>query len=427
MKIFLDTVGCRLNQSEIERMARDFRSAGHTIVGSMTEAEMVVVNTCAVTSQASSDSRQKLRQAARLSPEMRIVGTGCWATLDPEAVLDISQNTTVVINRDKDSLPSDVLGIDITAMDLSPLERESLPGSRHRIRAFIKVQDGCDAHCTFCVTRIARGTSRGEPVERILADIRSALDGGAQEIVLTGVQLGSWGRHFSKPGTLTEMVKTILGETDIPRLRFSSIEPWDIDRDFFDLFVDPRICRHLHVALQSGSAATLKRMGRQLTPAEFLEKLELARQLDADFAITTDIITGFPGETLEELHESMDFIRLAAFSGGHVFPYSARQGTPAENLPGQIQSKIRKIRAAEVRVILAECAAVYKQRLVGKTGRVLWEMARPEANGYILEGLNEEYIRVTAHADKKLINVICPVRFQMVTESGMTGEILLSA
>ncbi len=150
-----------------------------------------------------------------------------------------------------------------------------LPGARHRIRAFSKVQDGCDAFCTFCVTRIARGRSRSEPVERILTDIRSALHGGAQEIVLTGVQLGSWGKHLREPSSLPELVKIILQETDSPRLRFSSIEPWDIDQDFFELFSNPRICRHLHIALQSGSASTLKRMGRRQTPDEFREKLSM--------------------------------------------------------------------------------------------------------------------------------------------------------
>jgi threonylcarbamoyladenosine tRNA methylthiotransferase MtaB len=426
MKVFLDTVGCRLNQSEIERMAREFRTAGHTIVGHMSEAELVVVNTCAVTSQAASDSRQKIRQAARISPDARIVATGCWATLESQQTSALSENVRVILNQDKDDLTANVFGLDTADMDYSPLEREVLPGSRHRIRAFIKAQDGCDAFCTFCVTRIARGKSRSEPVERILADIRSALDGGAQEIILSGVQLGSWGKHFDEPSNLHELVKIILRETDTPRLRFSSIEPWDIDQEFFELFADRRICRQLHIALQSGSAAALKRMGRRLTPDEYMQKLEMARQLDPNFAITTDIITGFPGESREEFQKSLRFIRQACFSGGHVFPYSSRQETPAAGLPDQVQSKERKIRAVEVRDVLAESARLYQQKLIGKTSRVLWEKAYPKNNTFELEGLSEEYVRVIAASDWKLINVVSPIRFLTLTDNGMTGEILSS-
>jgi threonylcarbamoyladenosine tRNA methylthiotransferase MtaB len=424
MKVFLDTVGCRLNQSEIERMAREFRVAGHVIVGSIAEAELVVVNTCSVTSQAASDSRQKLRQAVHLSPGARIVATGCWATLEPEETAGLANNLRVVMNDDKERLVADLLGINLTDMDLSLLEREVLPGSRHRIRAFIKVQDGCDAYCTYCVTRIARGKSRGEPLDRILAEIRSALAGGAKEIVLSGVQLGSWGMHFPEPSNLVVLVKTILRETDVPRLRLSSIEPWDIERNFFDIFADPRICRHLHIALQSGSAATLKRMGRRLTPVEYLQKMELARQFDPEFAITTDVITGFPGETRDEFQESLEFIRQAGFSGGHVFPFSSRPGTAAASMPHQVQSKERKVRAAEVRIVLTECARQYRQHMVGRIGQVLWESARVVDGGFVMDGFSAEYVRASTFSHQKLVNVISPVRFNGISENGIEAEIL---
>jgi len=423
MKVFFDTVGCRLNQSEIECMAREFRFAGHTIVGSMNEADLVVVNTCSVTSQAASDSRQKIRQAARLSARAQIIATGCWATLEPDAAAALSEYTRVVLNDKKDELAGNFLGFDYAAMDLSLIERETLPGTRHRTRAFIKVQDGCDAFCTVCVTRIARGKSRGEPVDRILADVQSALAGGAKEIVLTGVQLGSWGKHFSEPKNLSELVRLILEEADVPRLRFSSIEPWDMDAEFFRLFDDRRICRHLHIAIQSGSAATLKRMGRRITPSEFMMLLDQARQIDDNFAITTDVIAGFPGETLAEFEESLDFIQKAAFSGGHVFPYSARQGTPAASFPDQVQSKERKIRAARVRDVLAESTKQYQLCQVGKTVQVLWEVARPQDGGYILDGFCENYVKVRAFSREKRINCIDSVHLEGVTTSAISGDI----
>jgi threonylcarbamoyladenosine tRNA methylthiotransferase MtaB len=424
MRIFFDTVGCRLNQSEIERMALEFRQAGHSIVGNMAEADMVVVNTCAVTTQAASDSRQKLRQAARLSPERQIVATGCWATLEPRAAMEVSSHSRVVVNDDKDRLASDVLGMDLSAMDLSHLEREALPGARHRTRAFIKAQDGCDAHCTFCVTRVARGLSRGQPAERVLTDIRSALEGGAREIVLSGVQLGTWGKHFPQPSNLKELIRRVLNETGVTRLRLSSIEPWDLDREFFRLFDDARLCRHLHISLQSGCAATLKRMGRQNTPDEYMERLGWAREIDHDFSVTTDVITGFPGETPQELQESLEFIEKAGFSGGHVFPYSERPGTPAVKLPGMVQSKERKTRAAEARALLAESAVQFAKNLTGKQGQVLWETSEPEANGYRLDGFCEAYVRVTARADREKINVVDTVTFTGAVGNCLTGDIV---
>jgi threonylcarbamoyladenosine tRNA methylthiotransferase MtaB len=426
MRIYLDTVGCRLNQSEIERMALEFRQAGHTVVGSMADADMVVVNTCAVTTQAASDSRQKLRQAARLSPDMYIVATGCWATLEPQAAKEVSAYSQVVLNDDKDHLASDVLGMDLSAMDLSHLEREALPGSRHRTRAFIKVQDGCDAHCTFCITRVARGSSRGQPVDRVLTDIRSALEGGAHEIIISGVQLGSWGKHFPEPSDVKTLIRRVLDETGVDRLRLSSIEPWDLDRDFFQLFEDPRLCRHLHISLQSGSASTLKRMGRQNTPDDYLKRLDWAREVDPDFSITTDVITGFPGETVAEFQESVDFIRRAGFSGGHVFPYSERPGTPAVKLAGLMPSRDRKIRAVEVRAVLEESASQYAQRLVGKMGHVLWQTSVPEVDGFRLEGFCEAYLRVTAHSQNGEINMVDTVNFTGLDGDGLTGEIVPS-
>ncbi|NMB59440.1 MAG: tRNA (N(6)-L-threonylcarbamoyladenosine(37)-C(2))-methylthiotransferase MtaB [Chloroflexi bacterium] len=428
MKIFLDTVGCRLNQSEIERMALEFRQAGHAIVGSMAEADMVVVNTCAVTTQAASDSRQKLRQAARMLPDRQIVATGCWATIEPEAARAISTNSRVVVNEDKDRLVSSLLNTDLSDMDLSLIEREALPGARHRIRAFVKAQDGCDAHCTYCVTRVARGPSRGMPIERVLMDIRSALEGGAKEIVLSGVQLGTWGKHFSQPSNLKELVRRVLSETGVTRLRLSSIEPWDLDQDFFRLFDDPRLCRHLHISLQSGCASTLKRMGRLNTPDEYMERLKWARELDPDFAITTDVITGFPGETMDEFQQSLNFIRLAGFSGGHVFPYSERPGTPAVSLPGKVPPRVRKERAAAVRKVMTDSALDFSRRFIGKKGNVLWETSMPVENTFFLLGYNEAYIRVTSVVDENLINnkinVIDTVQFTGTDSHGLTGLII---
>lgn len=246
MKIYLDTIGCRLNQSEIEAYARQFRAAGHTLVACPDQADLVVINTCTVTAEAASDSRQKIRQAARAGVE-EIVVTGCWSTLNPQQAAALPGVRYVVPNAVKDTLVPDLLHIPVDALDLEPVEREPIPGARLRTRAFIKVQDGCNNRCTFCVTALARGGGHSRPVAEVLADIRAALRGSAQEIVLTGVHLGSWGHDFAPSQRLDTLVQAILKQTEVPRLRLSSLEPWDLDENFFRLWEDPRLCRHLHL------------------------------------------------------------------------------------------------------------------------------------------------------------------------------------
>ena len=259
MKVYLDTIGCRLNQSEIETMARQFRAAGHEIVPTADKAELAVVNTCTVTSQAAADSRSTVRRIARAGVN-EIIATGCWATLQPEKAGILPNVLRVVDNAHKDALVPETLNLPLTAFDLEPIAREPLPGLRQRTRAFIKVQDGCDNHCTFCITTLARGEGHSRPLADVIADVQSALDGDTKEIVLTGVHLGSWGQEWGIH--LRDLVKAILTHTDTPRLRLSSLEPWDLDADFFSLWEDERLCQHLHLPLQSGCATTLKRMAR---------------------------------------------------------------------------------------------------------------------------------------------------------------------
>jgi threonylcarbamoyladenosine tRNA methylthiotransferase MtaB len=235
MKVFLDMVGCRLNQAEIEQMAHRFRSEGHTIASAPAEADLVIVNTCSVTSEAAADSRQKIRRAANAGAG-EIIATGCWATLQPVQAAELPHVSRVVPNAAKDTLVADVLGFPLEHFDNEPLARELLPGLRHRTRAFVKAQDGCDNHCTFCITTIARGDSRSRHIADVIADINAALVGGAQEIVLTGVHLGAWGLDIGL--RLHDLCKQILVETDVHRLRLSSLEPWDLDENFFSLWAD---------------------------------------------------------------------------------------------------------------------------------------------------------------------------------------------
>jgi threonylcarbamoyladenosine tRNA methylthiotransferase MtaB len=404
MKIYLDTIGCRLNQSEIETMARQFRAAGHEVVASAQDADMAVVNTCAVTVEAASDSRGKLRHIARAGVN-EIIATGCWVTLQPQQASMLPNLSRVVTNDRKDRLVADVLNDRVQAFDVEPMIREPLPGLHHRTRAFIKVQDGCDNHCTFCVTTIARGEAHSRLIADVISDIQFALVGGTKEIVLTGVHLGSWGQDFNMH--LRDLVKSILHEIDAPRLRLSSLEPWDLDADFFSLWQDARLCQHLHLPLQSGCDATLKRMARKTTPASFRDLVTAARQIKPDVAITTDIIAGFPGETEDEFAESLAFVKEMNFAGGHAFTYSPRPGTGAARMKGQIRPEVAKERNAMYRAAFEESATAYRQKFIGRTLSVLWEStAKLDEHGWQMEGHTGNYLRVNAIASAPRWNEI---------------------
>lgn len=424
LTIYLDTIGCRLNQSEIEAYARQFRAAGHTLVSTPQEADLVVINTCTVTSQAAADSRKKVRQSARAGAK-EIILTGCWSSLEPEKAADLPGVSKVIPNLKKDQLVPNILNLSAEEFDLEPVEREPIPGARLRTRAFIKVQDGCDNRCTFCITTVARGAGRSLSIERILADIEAALNGGAQEIVLTGVHLGSWGKDFPKPLHLHKLVETILESTSTTRLRISSLEPWDLDSSFFNLWQDERLCRQLHLPLQSGSNSTLRRMARRTTQHSFAALVESARKHSPDIAITTDIIVGFPGETEAEFSESLSFIKTMNFAGGHVFNYSARPGTVAAKMPGQVPASIRKDRSQKLRDHFVTASTQYRRRFLNHILPVLWESASSIGpQGWTLNGLTDNYVRVTASAPKRLWNTITPVHLTGINDSGLTGELV---
>jgi threonylcarbamoyladenosine tRNA methylthiotransferase MtaB len=421
MKVYLDTIGCRLNQAELESYARQFRAAGHTLVADPKEADLAVVNTCAVTSAAASDSRQKVRQIGRVGAS-QIVLTGCWATLQPAQAASLPGVGKVVPNSVKDWLVPEVLQLPPERFDLEPIERQPIPGRRGRTRAFVKVQDGCENRCTFCVTTLARGPGRSRPIPSVLSELRAC--GEAQEVVLTGVHLGSWGGDLEPGLGLRHLVQSILEETEVPRLRLSSLEPWDLEASFFQLWENPRLCRHLHLPLQSGCAATLKRMRRKTSPESFAELVEAARGAIPGLAITTDVITGFPGETQAEFDESLAFVETMRFAGGHVFTYSVRPGTAAARMPKQVPTAIRKERSARMRAVFEEASRAYRSAFLGEALLVLWESATAlDSQGWEMSGLTDNSLRVTAQTPVSLWNQITRMRLSALTAEGLLGQI----
>jgi len=425
MKIYLDSIGCRLNQSEIEKLGAQFRAAEHQLVSDVSKADLVVVNTCAVTVAAAADSRKKIRSFARGS-NARVVATGCYATIDPKTILDLPSVEQVVSNDEKKNLVDLVLGGDyISGAEIQ--QRIPLPGERKRTRAFIKVQDGCDNFCTFCITRIARGKNRSVKKTEIFRDIKSALLGGSKEIVLTGVNLGSWGREIKPAGSLGSLIFEIIEKIQPPRLRLSSLEPWDIDDEILSLLDQPGFCQHLHLPLQSGSDKILKKMCRMITKTGFLDVINRIRKIKPEIALTTDIMVGFPGETEEHFLESLDFVRNIGFAGGHVFTFSMRPGTPAEKFPENIQHAVAKERGKLMWQEFEESSRNYRSGYLGKTQSVLWERSKIAGKVWQLSGLSENYLKINTSSEEDMYNQISQVKITSVNGEYITGRIVNSS
>lgn len=425
MRVYLESTGCRLNQSEIETLGRQFERAGYQVVASPEAAEVCVVNTCAVTQEATRTSRMILRRLNRANPDAQLVATGCYAHLSPEQVGALPGVTRVIDNLHKERLVPLVTGTPgpIDPFDREPLEREFRPGALGRTRAFVKVQDGCNNRCTFCVTTIARGPGRSRKIDEVVAEVNYLVAAGYQEAVLTGVHLGSYGHDRGERDGLLRLVQAILARTAIARLRLSSLEPWDIAPDFFQLWEDARLCRHLHLPLQSGCDATLRRMARRTSQASFAALVTRARMAIPDLALSTDIIVGFPGETETEFEESYQFAREMEFMKLHVFRYSPRPGTAAARMSGQVPDEVKHERSARMLALSEESGRRFRQRFVGRVLPVLWEqVSGASERGFQNVGLTDNYLRVTLEAPEVLTNRIEPVRLVDVTDQGLKGE-----
>lgn len=409
MKVHLRMLGCRLNQSEIDMMARQFQQQGHEIVDDPSQADWAVVNTCAVTQDAVKSSRKLVRELHRANPNAQINVTGCYAQLSPHELEGLPGVSRVVSNADKDRLVSQLTGAALEVFDSEPITRDAQPGAAARTRAFIKVQDGCDNACTFCITTVARGQGRSRSQREIIDEIRYLHALGYQEAVLTGVHLGSYGHDVGDSNGLRQLVQMILAETDIPRLRLSSLEPWDLSPEFFDLWQNARLCRHLHLPLQSGCDATLKRMLRRTTQRQFKALVDAARQRIPQVGITSDVIVGFPGETEAEFATSVEFIEAMGFSGLHIFRYSKRLGTAAARMRGQVDETVKKERSARLHTLAQHMEARFADSQTGQVLPVLWEhISAATQDGFVNMGYTDNYIRVRCTHPRVFTNHITP-------------------
>ena len=394
MKVALKSLGCRLNEAERERWAAGFQADGHQLTTAADDADLVVVNTCAVTREAAKKSRQMIRRSRRRNTNAKLVVSGCYASLQPDAVEQLPGVDLVIGNSDKDRLVDIVKQrLAVEAMPATAAEpEETALFKRGRNRAFIKVQDGCRHKCTFCIVTVARGAERSRTTREIVDEINSLHSRQVREAILTGVHIGGYGHDLGTD--LTALIKAILDRTDIPRLRLGSLEPWNIDANFFELFDNPRFMPHLHLPVQSGCDSVLQRMGRRCRSADFTRLAQDLGRHVPDLNITTDIIAGFPGETAAEWRRTLEFCRETGFSRIHVFPYSARAGTRAALLPEQLPPELKKQRCRELRDLAAQMEHDYKRRFTGRDLKVLVESDTGEINGRAVRfGYTPNYLR----------------------------------
>jgi threonylcarbamoyladenosine tRNA methylthiotransferase MtaB len=452
MRIFLDQIGCRLNYSEMDTLAGRLQAAGHLLVADAAQAQVIVFNSCAVTAEAGRKSRQRVRSLHRRNAQARIAVTGCWATLRPEAAADLPGVALVADNGRKDILhallepwsaelddPDDVARIEPNGTPFSTLDDLVISDGLRpaRTRAFVKVQDGCNNKCTFCIVTVARGAGRSRPVSDVVAEVRRLTEAGVREVVLTGVHLGSYGRDFGRDLThdratdLKELAAAILRETDILRLRLSSLEPWELAEGFFELWQEwpERLCPHLHVPLQAGTDKQLRHMARRCTTESFRRLVEDARAAIPDVVLTTDLIVGFPGETEDDFGESLRFVEEMRFAHAHIFPFSAREGTAAARFGNRVPKAVKQERSRRMHGVVERTGREERGRFAGQVRPVLWEgqgMPLTDEPGLLWTGLTDNYLRVTTTAPEgvDLHNALTPVHLYELQGETLFGRIV---
>lgn len=392
MRVFLRTFGCRANHYDSERARAMIERAGHAVVGDVADADVAVFNSCAVTAEAEADLRSAVRRAARQRPQIRSVIMGC-ATGFAERRGDASLRALPTVEGLVEG--ADMVAL-ARALDLPSDSPSVRAQGQTTVRALLRVQDGCDEHCTFCATTVARGVNRSRPVEEIVSEAR-ILATQHEEIVITGIHIGSYG--CDRGSSLSSLVERLVRDVPHVRFRLSSVEATEVDDRLRELLVGDaaRVAPHLHAPLQSGSNAVLRRMGRHWYTAErYAEAVEALAQRRSSFGLGADIIVGFPGETNEDHARTVALVERLPFTYLHVFPFSLRPGTPAERLGGMVPQSVARDRASELREIGARKAAAYRASRVGGAADVI--VIRGGRRREQREGMTEDYLSVLPEA-----------------------------
>jgi len=421
--VAFQTLGCKVNHYETEAVWQLFKHAGYARVDFADHADVYVVNTCTVTNTGDKKSRQVIRRAIRQNPDSVICVTGCYAQTSPAEIMAIPGVDVVVGTQDRhkmigyieqfreERMPINAVG---NIMKAKVYEELDVPAFTDRTRASLKIQEGCNNFCTFCIIPWARGLMRSRQPEDVLKQAQQLVDAGYKEIVLTGIHTGGYGEDL-KDYNLAKLLKALESVNGLERLRISSIEASQITDEVLDVLKDsPIVVRHLHVPIQSASDTVLRRMRRKYTMAEFGERITRLKEVLPDCAITSDVIVGFPGETEEEFMETFNFINDHKFSELHVFPYSKRTGTPAAMMEDQVEESIKEERVARLIALSDQLAKEYASKYEGELLEIIPEEFSEEAGGRLV-GYTDNYLRVAIEGDESMIGQLVRVK---ITKAG---------
>ena len=425
------TLGCKVNQYETEAMIESFENAGYEIVDYSEYADVYIINTCTVTNMGDRKSRQIIRRAREKNPEALVAVVGCYSQIAPGEVLEIPEVSLVVGTDERSRMvelveyamqKEEKLNMVNDIMKVREFEEMPIKSYKSRTRAFLKIQEGCDQYCTYCIIPYARGHIRSRKPDSIIAEVKELAENGFRDIVLTGIHVASYGKDLGNT-SLIDIIEKIHEIDGIRRIRMSSVDPNVMTDGFIErLSRLPKICGHFHLSLQSGCDETLKRMNRKYTTGEYRRVVEKLREVFADVAITTDLIVGFPGETEEEFQKTVDFVEEIAFSGMHVFKYSQRSGTPAAKYENQVKPQVKDARSKVITAIAEKNEEKFKKAFIGRSKPVLYEQPF-DGQKSLFEGLTDNYIRVVSESQEDIKGKIIETVLMELKEDYMTGRI----
>lgn len=422
------TLGCKVNQYETNAMEKSFTEAGYKVVSFSDVADVYVINTCTVTGVGDKKSRQMIRRAKKNNENAIVAAVGCMAQVAKDDVLKIKEADIVLGNNQKQKIVECVtrameekqqIAFVEDVMHDTVFEETPLDGFSGKDRAYIKIQDGCNKFCSYCIIPYARGHIRSRSIENIKEEATRLAENGFSEVTLTGIHVASY--RDAGGNTLADVIEAVSLIPKIERIRLSSIDPLAFTDEFIEKIKGiKKLCPHFHISLQSGSDKILTYMNRRYTTDKFRETVEKLRGIFPDLSVTTDIITGFPYETDKEFHETYKFLDEIALSGMHVFPYSERKGTPAADFPEKVEKSVRDSRAKEIAELAQKQKSAFAKRFIGRTMPVLFEEGNKKDE---YAGFTENYVRVFAPSDKKITGKILPVKMLFEKDGELYGEV----
>lgn len=419
-KVAIYILGCRVNQSEGESFIEYFKENGYEVVDYNEPADIYLIHTCTVTSQADSKSRQMIRKAKKNNPLSKVIVTGCYAQTEPGTLLGMPEVDLVVGMRDRNKI-LELLGeekVHIIELNREQKFEDLKLATPETTRAFLKIQEGCESFCSYCIIPIARGPVKSRPENSIIKEIKMLESKGYKEIILTGIHAGAYGKDIDS--SITQLMRMIIEETEITRIRFGSLDPNEITAEFIEIFKNDRFMPHIHLALQSGSDSVLKRMNRKYDTRLYEDVIHRLRDIKGPIlSVTTDIMVGFPGESEEEHKESMKFIELVGIDNLHIFKYSKRKGTRAADFKDQIEEQIKKNRALEMTKLRENLHRKFLKELIGKELNVLIEKNADKS----IEGYSDNYVKVLIEGNNDILieNTIVKVKISNFDKDILIG------